>query len=197
MNDTLQQWIAELDSDDFGVRYDARQALIHYDGDLTHILIALMLEQSGRASWQAAIILAHQHDERAIEPMKWMLTSPHPTLGQVAAEALAYYGSTYIDDLLRALPIARHMTQLAIISVLVALNNGTVVEPLLKFLNITDSSTAIYLTIRGLTRLGDPAALQVIRGFEAHEDYHVCESVNAAITKFTQDQRSVEEGNAG
>jgi HEAT repeat protein len=159
--------------------------LIDYEGDLSDMLISLMCEQSGRKSWEAAIILSKRKDDRAAEPMKRMLTSPHPTIGQVAAEFLARYDRLYVDELITALPQSTHLTQITIITVLGRLGDVRAVKPLMIHLLRTESTTVMYTAIRALAALGNPAAILAIRKFEFHDDHHVRTSAAAALNKLT------------
>lgn len=69
-------------------------------------------------------------------------------------------------------------------------------EPLIQFLTTTESSTAIYMTIRALIRLGDARAIDTILRFIAHDDHHVRESVSEAMLAFGHPVKTKsEEGN--
>ncbi len=182
VNEQTLAWINDLDSTDYGLRIEARQALIECTEDISDILIAVMMEERGRQSWEAGIILSERHEPRAVEPMIRLLTSKHPTLGQVAAEALGQHGCRYIDELLNAMPFCTPLTQIAIIKTLGMLNDRCAVAPLINLLKSAESSTIIHLTIKTLSDLGDPNAVAAIVVFKDHPDHHVRKSVTYALS---------------
>lgn len=189
MDNQVLEWINDLDKADINVRQRARKRLIAHDGDISDTLISLMLEQQGRRSWEAAIILSERHDPRAIEAMKHMLTSRHPVLGQVAAEALCAYGDQYVDVLIDALPASTYMTQIAIVAVLERIGDQRAVEPLLAFLSGQKQGVLLYTTIRALGSLGDAHSADAIRAFIDHEDAHVVKHARLALQRLEASQR--------
>lgn len=181
LNEQFLKWINDLDSTDYEVRIEARQALIDCADDIVDVLIAVMMEERGRQSWEAGIILSERHELRAVPAMIRLLTSKHPTLGQVAAEALGQYGCRFIDELLKALPECTPLTQIAIVKTLGKLGDQCAVTPLINLLITSESSTIIHITIKTLADLCDPSALPAISGFQDHPDHHVRKSAANAI----------------
>lgn len=181
MDTQVLHWIEDLDKADITVRQLARRRLIAYEGDISDLMIDLMCEQQGRRSWEAAIILSERRDERAVGAMKRMLTSRHPVLGQVAAEALAAYGTKHIEALLEALPNSTYLTQIAIIGVLERIRDRRAVLTLMQFLPTVQQQVLMYTTIHALGLLGDPQAAAVVRGYINHDDTHVAKHARMAM----------------
>ncbi len=181
MEEQILRWVEDLDKADINVRQIARRSLISYDGDITELMISIMFEQQGRRSWEAAIILTERRDDRAIGAMIQMLTSRHPVLGQVAAEALTAYGAQYLDTLIGALPNCTYLTQIAIIGALERIGDRRAVPPLLRFLQSVDQQVLLYTTIRTLGVLGDPQAIHTIRNYVNHENGHVAKHARMAL----------------
>ncbi len=181
MDSQILHWVDDLDKADINVRQIARRSLIAYDGDISELMINIMFEQQGRRSWEAAIILTERRDERAIGAMIQMLTSRHPVLGQVAAEALTGYGSRFLDTLIDALPNCTYLTQIAIIGALERIGDRRAVVPLVKFLQVIEQQVLLYTTIRALGVLGDPEAINSIRAYINHENSHVAKHARMAL----------------
>lgn len=181
MDSEILRWVEDLDKADINVRQLARRRLIAYEGDITELMISIMFEQQGRRSWEAAIILTERHDARSIQAMVQMLTSRHPVLGQVAAEALAAYGSQHLDTLIEALAHCTYLTQIAIIGALERIGDRRAVPPLIRFLQTIEQQVLLYTTIRALGVLGDQESIPVIRRFVNHENSHVAKHARLAL----------------
>ena len=153
----------------------------------------MMCEQQGRRSWEAAIILSERRDKRAIESMKRMLTSKHPVLGQIVAEALAAYGNDHFDALLEALPNSTDLTQITILSGLERIHDQRAVAPLIAFLQAGHNSILTYTTIRTLGALGDQRAVDLIRTFVNHDDAHIAKHARMALQQLEAASKNLEE----
>lgn len=178
---SYREVIDALDSADAEVRQAARSRLLEMGRDVVEPLIEAMYTQSGRKAWEAAVILGQIDDPRWRDPMCEMLTSAHPMLGQIAANALLRFGTDCVDALLAALPNSSYLTQIAIIDVLGKIGDRRVVAPLLKLLGECTGSTLCYMLIEALGRLGDPRSIEAIRPFLDDADHHVRKRAQNAL----------------
>jgi HEAT repeat protein len=182
--------IDALDSADAEVRRIARARLLDLGSEAVEPLIEAMVTQSGRKAWEAAAILAQIEDVRWRDPMCKMLTSAHPILGQVAANALLRFGSQCVEPLVAALPTSSYLTQIAIIDVLGKIGDARAVSPLLNLLRECTSSTLCYMLIEALGKLGDPRSIDAIRPFLDDADHHVRKRAHKALLLLDNSQNS-------
>jgi HEAT repeat protein len=180
-----------LDSSDIEVRRLARARLVEKGSAVVEPLIEIMLTQSGRRAWEAALILTQLDDPRWREPMCKMLTSTHPVLGQVAANALLRFGAECVDVLIAALPNSSYLTQIAIIEVLGKIGDTRAVVPLMSLLDGCTSSTLCFTLIETLGKLGDRRCIEVIRPFLDNPDHHVRKRAQNALALLSTEQNSL------
>jgi HEAT repeat protein len=184
VSETLSELLNKLSSSDVRVRIRTKESLLAMGAAVIEPLIELARKDAGRASWEAASVLAQIDDPRCLELMIDSLTTKDLMLGHIAVDALEkQQPPRIITALINALPVAHHTLQPRIVGALEKAGDPQAVRPLMDLLGKTDSSLLRLCAIQALGVLGDVQAIDLIRLFENNEDHHVQKRARIALQR--------------
>jgi CheY-like chemotaxis protein len=112
-----------------------------------------------------------------------ILRGANSVVGDLAAHALEEYGEAGLNPLIEALPGAKPLTQVKIVTALEHIGSREAVAPLLDLLALTDIAMLRYTIIQALGAIGDARAFPLIRSFAEDADHHVRERVKMALAQ--------------
>lgn len=182
----LQILIEQLADTESSVRAKARTELFNMGEVAIPPLIEVMQVQQGKASWEAAKVLAEFNDPRCLAIMKVMLIQGNAIIAQTAVNALKNYNPpNLVAIFISALPDAHQVVKLKIIESIGELNQEIDPTPLIDLFATTDSASIRYTIIDTLIQLNIQGDYDLIITFADDSDRHVQARVQRYIKHFS------------
>lgn len=130
-------------------------------------LIEALRDKEGTVRKFAATLLGRLGDSRAIEPLSLALYDLHHEVGEVAAQALARFGSPALEVLVEALNHPEMWIRIHAVEALARIRDKRVAPVLLEMLNDPEREVKKHV-IQSLGELKDPRALPVLQEIVAN-----------------------------
>lgn len=184
--DTIEMLILTLDNSDFEQRQTIKATLEAMGEMAVDALISAMKTQQGKKAWESADILSRIDDNRRIEPMKTLITTQNPMIGQIVVKTLSTLPTEECVPLfIQALAQAHYVTQLEIIKSLEELDSSVAVPHLLELLSTSTYPVQRLLIIKTLGKLADSSIIPALTPYLYDEDSHVQARTKQVIEELT------------
>lgn len=144
-------------------------------------LVEVACSRDPSASLDAARELAALPEPARFKGMTTILKGANSLVCDLAASVMEGYGEPGLDALIEALPEARPLSQVKIVSALEHIGQPRATPALVALLNTTDLAMLRTLVIQALGRIGAVQAAPLIRSFANDPDHHVRERVRIAL----------------